>query len=249
MSATLKYIDSYFNNELTPSEKAAFENRCEADTEFAGEVAFYISARGTLKDELHAQKKNEFDTMYREVSASQTKASKGILRKMFPYIAAAAAACLIILLSLQFLWTGSSPQDKARQFADSYINENLAQPGTLMGGEKDSLQSGIEAFKKKNYKEAEKIFQALAAANNIEAIKNLGALYLVTGNYDKAIVQFDKLANQKNLYSNPGLFYKAVTLMKRGEKGDEEEAKRLLQEVIQKDLAGKKEAAMWIQNL
>lgn len=245
MSETLEYIDSYFTEKLTASEKAAFESRCEMDTEFAEEVAFYISALGSLKDELNVQKKKEFDALYKELSSAKTEASKGTLRKIFPYIATAAAACLLIFIGLQlFLNNGSS-----KQLADKYISDNLQQLSITMGSQKDSLQSGIAAFNDKNYKEAEKIFKPLAANQNAEAIKNLGSLYLITGDYDKAITQFEMLANQKNLYVNPGLFYEAVTLMKRDQKGDEEKAKSLLEEVIRKDLPGRKEAEIWIKKL
>ena len=51
-----------------------------------------------------------------------------------------------------------------------------------------------------------------------------------------------------DLYANPGLFYKAIALMKRGDKGDEDNAKQILQEVVKKDLAGSKMAKEWLLN-
>jgi tetratricopeptide (TPR) repeat protein len=250
MSETLEYIENYFTSELSTSEKEAFENRCESDPAFAEEVAFYISARQNLRNELYAQKKREFDELYETLSSSNTlsssKPSPGLLKTLLPYISAA-AACVLLFLGWQFFNNQPSPQ----QQADLYIKKNLVSIGTTMGPGADSLRLGTIAFNNKNYAEAERIFQQLSSRHpyQAEAIKNLGILYLVTGRYDKAIIQFDVLSTFDQLHANQGPFYKAIALMKRSASGDVDEARSILQEVIRKDLPGSNEARTWLKNM
>jgi tetratricopeptide (TPR) repeat protein len=117
-----------------------------------------------------------------------------------------------------------------------------------MGNSRDSLEKGIAAYNDKNFKEAESVFAPLAPRNS-EAMKYLGMTYLVTGDYNKAINQFEALAKNTELYANPGLFYQAISLMKRNAEGDKAQAKKLLEEVISKNLPGKKESEDWIKKL
>jgi hypothetical protein len=81
----------------------------------------------------------------------------------------------------------------------------------------------------------------------LEAIKNLGLTYLASGEYDKALQQFDMLSKRDEIHFNLGPFYKAVTLMLRSAPGDEVVAKDILQEVVKKQLPGHKVASDWLQ--
>ena len=60
MPGTMEYIESYFQQTLNSEERAAFEARCERDEEFAKDVAFYITARQAIREELLGQKVNEW---------------------------------------------------------------------------------------------------------------------------------------------------------------------------------------------
>jgi tetratricopeptide (TPR) repeat protein len=81
--------------------------------------------------------------------------------------------------------------------------------------------------------------------HNDVALKNLGLTYLRLGNYDKALTYFRQLEKYA-LYSNPAIFYQALTLMKRNQPGDKEKAKELLQRVRDNDLEGKEFAEKWL---
>lgn len=242
MNNSLGYIDDYFAGRLTSAEKKVFENQCEADPAFAEEVAFMISVRDGLKQELYAQKKKQFDDLYKELSNPNKETTISIFRRTAPYIA---AACLVILVALIFLFKQPSPQS----LANSYINENFNTLGATMGNA-DSLQMGIAAYNNKDYKEAERIFKTLVGKPDVsdKALASLGIVYMVTEKYSEAVQQFDALS-QQNLHANPGLFYKALVLLKRNKGDDKVNAKRILQEVIQKDLPGRSEAQVWIKNL
>ncbi|MGZ5191084.1 MAG: tetratricopeptide repeat protein [Flavisolibacter sp.] len=244
MSETLEYIDQYFNGLLTDPEKTAFEEKCESDPTFANDVAFYIQLRSGLKGELYEQKKKQFHEQYLSLSSNQNRRSQAPVRKLFPYIAAALAACIIFFIAWQFFFKTTSSE----AIADQYINDNFQQLSIQMGNTRDSLDKGVAAYNSKNYREAESIFASLAPYN-AEAMKYLGLVYLITEDYNKAINQFQTLAKNTELYANPGLFYQAVSLMKRNAEGDKANAKKLLEEIIQKDLPGKKESEEWIKKL
>jgi tetratricopeptide (TPR) repeat protein len=243
MKETLEYIDQYFTGQLSETEKLTFEKRCEADTDFAKEVSLYVVVRQGLKDELRTQKEKEFKQLYTELSAHQPTS---IVRRLIPY-ATAIAASLLIFITYSFFFKQSKPE----QLANVYIEEKLTNLSVTMGNAKDSLQLGIVAFNQKDYLNAELIFDALSSHETlkVEATKYLGITYLVTQQHEKALEEFDKLATHQNLYANPGKFYKAVTLMKRSKAGDNEEAKKLLDEIIAHRLPGHQEALEWRKHL
>lgn len=246
MTTPLENIDDYFAGRLSDNEKVSFEKRCETDPEFAEEVGFYISTRDALKQIQLNEKKKEFEGYYHEFSASGKNGRDNVIR-LIPYLVSAVAACLVLFFGLNFLFNSPSPE----KLASGYINENLQNLSVTMGGTEDTLQLGIAAYNKGAYQEAEQYFVLIKENENFqsEAIKFLGLTYLKTGDYNKAIDQFNILSGNKNLYANPGPFYKAVTLMKRSGQNDREEAKRLLTEVVDKDLPGKKHAEKWLEKL
>lgn len=239
----LGHIEDYFSGRLTPAEKDAFENKCVSDPAFAEEVALYVSMRDGIRQALYAQKQQQFAALHTRLS-QQPAPVKSMVRRLLPY---AAAACLLLALG----WFLLVREPAARQLANGYIGDNLATLGATMSGSTDSLERGIAAYNSKNYPEAERIFRALATRPEVgpEALKNLGVLYLVREQYAAALVQFDALARQSDLYANPGLFYKALTLMKRSAAGDRENARLLLEEVVRKNLPGSREAQRWIPKL
>lgn len=130
----------------------------------------------------------------------------------------------------------------AQRLADQYIENNLQVLSKTMGGT-DSVQLGLTSYNEKQYLRSEEIFKALLPNESfsLEAIEYLGVIYLTTGRYDEALIQFGKLSGIE-LQANRGPFYTAVTLMKRSAKGDREKAKQLLKEVSDKDLPGSSEA-------
>jgi hypothetical protein len=249
MNNSLEYIENYFTGNLSETETSAFERRIETDPVFADEVGFYVALRGNIREELHRQKKKEFDSWYTELSSKpqyqyQPPKQHPLLRKVMPYLAGAVSVCLLLFLGWMLLFNNPSPQ----QLAGAYVEQHLSTLSITMAGQRDSLQLGIEAFNQKDYASAERIFLALAKQEDqaSEAVKNLGILYLVTGRYDQALTAFDSLA-AKDLHANPGPFYKAVTLLKRSQGQDREEARVLLQQVIDDQLPGSKEAEQWIK--
>ncbi|MEI6948980.1 hypothetical protein V9K67_17470 [Paraflavisolibacter sp. H34] len=249
------YMERYFGGRLTEAERAAFEQRCQSDPGFADEVAFYVSARAALKEQLQEQKRQQHRQWYAELSAGQAAAPPregqelppaGRVRRLPTWLKAAAAACVLLALG----WLLFLKPPSAQQLADRYIEEHLQVLGVHMGAG-DSLQTGIAAYNQKNYPEAERVFTALQGHGlyAAEAVKNLGLVYLVTGRYDAAVRQFDVLTGFTDLRVNEGYFYKAVALIKRDREGDRLQAKALLEKVKRQGQFGSEQAEQWLQDL
>ncbi len=252
MSETLEYIEAYFEKKLSTEEKQVFEDRCIGDTDFAGEVAFYISSRKAIRQKLLEQKRiqwaaNETVTAINNPGANNTSTSdmapirKMAFRKWLPY---AAAACLLFAIATISFYS----QQNTHQLASDYVT-TLTHIDQNMGFA-DSLQQGINAYNKREYDIALAIFQQVYQANPdySDAKKYIGFVYLMKADYDKALKHFDELSQRKDLVSNPGVFLKAVTLLERDAKGDKEDAKAFLEQIVQDDNLGhRKEAAEWLK--
>lgn len=242
MSELLAYIESYFSGLLENEERAAFENRCINDSQFAKEVAFYVSARQAIKEELLVKKQAAWaEAPVVPVNTNQTKP------KPVYWIRIAVAACIIAAASVILYMNSNNP----RSLASSYIKEHYDDLSMAMSGAADSIELGKQAYKQDDLKRAEMIFSLIVTAHpeNAKAKELAGVVYLKTNNYDKAIAMFDELANMKNLYSNPGLMLKASALIMRNKDGDVALAKVLLQQVIEQNMEGKEDAVKWLKKL
>lgn len=240
----MEYIESYFQNTLSNEERAEFEKKCETDELFAKEVAFYLTARQVLREELLAQKQQQWKEVAAEEETEETPvisiSKKSTLLRWVSY---AAAACLLIVISV-FLFEA---QTSTQRLASNYIKDYDF--GVTMDASHDSLQLGIQAFQKKDYTKALGYFEGVAERNptNSEAKINTGLAYLQLNNYENALQEFDEVAKMEGLFYNPGEFLKAVALIKRNKTGDEAAAKTLLQKVVNENKGGSEEAKEWLK--
>jgi hypothetical protein len=239
MPETLEYIEAYFQQTLSSEEKIAFETRCENDEAFAKDVAFYLATRQALRETLLQQKKEDWKDKTEEEETTPVIAitKRSIFNR---YITYAAAACILLAVSVYFFEANKSP----KLLAANYVKENYLSLSQHMSGDKDSMTLGIAAYNNKDYDKALLLFEGVEQRDSLndDAKKYTGLAYLQQKNYNKAIQQFDELANMKNLFSNSGDFLKAVALMERNKPGDKEEAKQLLQKVVTEKEDGSKEA-------
>jgi tetratricopeptide (TPR) repeat protein len=233
MTEPFDYIESYFTGRCTDTERQQFEDRCVHDQAFAEEVAFYIQTRATLKEELLSQKRAIWHSTHTQVTAR--------LRTI--YLTTAAAAAVLLLFSLYLIIQPKGPA----KLAATYIRTHYDHLSQTLDGSRDSLARGITAYNNQSFQQAEDLFTPLAHNGNTDARLYSGLVYLRLKDYDQALRQFDTLANITSLYSNPGPFLKAITLLQRNAAGDREAARQLLQDVVDHQLDGSQEATAWLQ--
>ncbi|MGC4036843.1 MAG: hypothetical protein QM764_12870 [Chitinophagaceae bacterium] len=241
---TLDYIDDYFMGRLSGDMKKEFEAKISDDPLFAEEVAFYLSAKGAIESDARMQTKERFNAVYKEYKTTFVPSKRaGIVRRLWPAIAAAAILASVIIGWVIFN-SSSSPAD----LANEYTKENWRTLGVTMSTKADSLQTGIDLYNQGKLNEALSQFEAIISrdTSSTEAIKFAGIVALQSNDYNKALKYFEVLENWPQLRVNYGKFYHALTLMKRGQSEDTKTAKELLKEIDQKNLDGKTQARVWL---
>jgi tetratricopeptide (TPR) repeat protein len=236
---SLDYIDSYFKGELDSTESGRFEEKIINDSSFAQEVADYLSFLQVVKDNSDDNKKKKFRELYDE---QKTTGTKTIVRRMWPSIAVAALVAGVIF-GLYLFTQPVSP----KLLADNYIREQLQKLPVQMG-KQDSMQVATDLYNDEKLTEALQQFQKMIEVNpsNTKAIENAGITSLRLQHYEKALDYFKQL-EQVGLYANPSLLYQALTLMKRNDPGDVDNAKLLLHKIKDNDLQGKDRAEEWLK--
>lgn len=239
----LEYIESYFNEELTLEKKNELEQRIIADPVFAEEMAFYVSSKQAIAAVAN-QQRERFKEVYATHKQVAQKQQPSLMRKLWPWATAAA-----ILAGVIFGWNTWLRTPSSEELADNYLKENFQTLSVTMGNSEDSLQAGLRLYNANRLEESLDYFENMAAkdTSSFEAKKYAGIVSLRLEQYDKAIDYFLQLANYSQLYANPGKFYHALTLMKRNRPGDSETARQLLQQVVENDLEGKKDAKEWLR--
>jgi len=240
---SIEYIDDYFEKKLSIEESSRFEKRLKEDDAFASEVAFYVSVKQAAKEEMNDEKKKRFREIYKNNNV--VKRDQAPVISLLRY--AAAAAIIAGIVWGVFTWTKPVSTE---QLANNYIQDNLKSLGVTMSSSEDSLQSGLRSYNELKYSEALSQFESIiqSDSSNFTAIEYAGISALQLKQFDKALHWFTQLENQSGLFSNPGKFYHALTLMKRNLPGDRDKSYQLLNEVVAKDLAGKHEAEKWLKN-
>lgn len=237
---SVEHIDRFLNGELSPEECRQFEQDILDDTAFAEEVAFYLNAKQAARSAMLEEKKKRFLEIYEE------NKKKTPVKKLWGYSVAAAIAVGLIAGAWFYFFAPRLPA----QLADEYIQIHLNKVSVLMTAQEDSLQKAKKLYNEGKFAASLEQLQALIQTDstNIKAKELAGIVSLRLRNYDKALVYFKDLEGY-TLFSNPGKFYHALTLLKRNQPGDVNAAKRLLQQVVTEELAEQETAREWLKVL
>lgn len=249
MKRPIEYIDAYFSQVLTVDERAIFEKRCLQDEDFAAQVATYIAARQAVQGHMNQVRKQR----WRNLQPLQSTLNDNVealtpVRRLTlgKWTAIAAAACLAIIV---FIFWPNKHKD-LRVASEKYIAQNFQVLGVSMGNTMDSLQHALSWYNQQQYDRSIMIFSGILQrnANEIYALQYRGLSYLMLKNYDAAITDFDRLSTYDDLISNPGYFYKAISLLQRSKPGDVELATKLLKQVVDQQLEGHLAAASFLND-
>jgi len=228
-------IEKYFSDTLDEKEKAEFELQLRADQTLAREVANYIQLKQALKQELL------------EVRHTEWQQIKPVKKLNMPVVYRVAAVMVAVIGACWFWMHSASPS--LEEHANLYIKENFGQRSIQMGAARDSIQLAVSLFNKGELAESRDISEQLLNAHpeNAELLELNGITYLRLHEFEQALSKFKKMEGL-DLYDNPSVFYQAVTLLKRNEPLDSQEAEKLLERVINENLGEKKAAKNWLLN-
>ncbi|HRP33749.1 MAG TPA: hypothetical protein PKV73_17755 [Agriterribacter sp.] len=251
-SIDIERIEDYLSGKMSPDDELSFETELKHNKTLFDLLRLYRDIDFEMRQsEKYKHQEAALQNTLQQLNAAyfnkQTPVIKMSRRLSVFKIAVAAAAILMLML---FSYYGfMQRKSDIGQLADRYVQGELLHLSVTMDGAKDSLQLGIAAYNNKAYTQANQLFEAVYQAHpqNYDALKYSGITYMVTKDYVRALTCFDELAAKKELFSNPGLFLKAVTLLQRNEEGDKAQAEQLLREVIRAKAEGSREAAQWLK--
>lgn len=223
----LKLIDDYFQNQLSDSERVAFESRIKVDSEFAQLVAFYSSSKAILREDNLKNKHADWNSQ-KEVKTAQFN----------PKIVFSLAASLLVFFGIWFFSIQNEPQEYSA-FAENYLKNELATLPIKMDAAENNMELGKKLYNEKKYNEAKIIFEKIP---QLEALEYRGLVALQLKDYKTAQQYFKRLAANSDLIENKGKFYLGITMAKTG---DNKAAEALFDEVIQQNLGGKQIVESW----
>lgn len=252
MNNKVELIENYLSGNLPPEESALFEKELLADEELKTLFNMYRTIENDMANaEQYKEQEQALKHTLQSLNAKYFKAEAPVVqmhkKHNFFRAAMAAAAGLVLILVAYFTFFQSS--GNPTKLADKYVKDELTHLSLTMDGVQDSLQVGMAAYNDKDYQKALQIFDGLYKSHPDDSyvLKYKGLAYLLTKNYDKALSSFDELAAKKHLFSNDGLFLKAVTLLERNQAGDKDAAKLLLEQVVNEKTEGNAKAEEWLK--
>ena len=208
-------IDNYFQGRFSAEEKKAFDERLANEPSFADEVAFYLHAKSTIREDI-------LQTRHQQWTQQNQK-------RVIPLLKIGIGIAAMLILGIGYLFFFQQKQT-ATQLATAYIDKSFAKLPTNMDSQIDSLSKGVALYNDQKYEASLQIFKQL---NNIKAPKYAGQAALKLKRYDEAIDYFQRYAAQNESTKSTGTFLTALVYLEKGEK---EKATALLKIIAPNDL-------------
>lgn len=214
-------IRRYFNDELSSSELADFENRRATDTEFAKEVETFESTRNAIK-------LSEKTRLKAQLKAIEKKRAS---KRLFPRLAVAATILLLITAG-GLIWWNQGTQNASELFAEHYAPyPNVYAPITRDIDSLTSLEKAFTEYELGNYTQAEELLQQeLKNEENGDIQFYLAVTHIELENYELAEQELSAINASDTRYYPQVLWYRALIQLK---KNKTEKAKALLSELDQ----------------
>lgn len=239
MNNDLETIENYLTGGLSADERTRFEATLRTDPALADALAFYALAQHTAKVDARAaraRRQAELDALRRSPVHSPWAAPMRWV----------AAASVVLLLGLGwYFMRGTLGGPDAAQLADAYVSEQFTELPTSMGDDlTDSLTLGVGLYNKENFAQAEAIFGDIVARQpgSDRALRFAGVAALRQHKYDQAIDRFRRLSQRTDLTYNDGPFLEAIALLRRNRPMDKSRAEKLLNDIVNRNLAGEERA-------
>jgi len=218
-----RLIDKYLNESLTSEELVSFNELVSKDEEFANDVDLQKQLSNHFNDNYSVIKNtantNELNKYFR---SDEAKNIKGVIEKVgnkhiskktfkFPRTIAASLIGLFICVAgyLQFANNGL--------YQDYYTETDM--PSLISRGINSNKLSNkiVTAYQNKNFKEAEILYQNFITDNEIlnENVYIYGGMtYLELKQYDKSLIEFNKMTISNSIDNSKGLWFTAMVYLK-----------------------------------
>ncbi len=250
-------FEDYLTNKMSEKERLLFEEQLARDEDMRADFGVYAKIEEEMKQDPESKAEEQalkeslatLNTTYFNAQHRENAPTIPISRNNTWNYILGIAATSVVFLAAYFVFF-HSVQD-VNQMAGEYFTSRYEQLGQTMGSTEDLMQQGISAYNKQDYETAINYFEAVLDENpqHYQAKLNIGLSYLSMQEWENALSQFGELAERQDLFQNEGRFLQAVAYLKRNEEGDNEKAKPLLEEVVERNLYGAERAKQWLKEL
>ncbi|MDN5216776.1 tetratricopeptide repeat protein [Fulvivirgaceae bacterium BMA12] len=218
-------IEKYLSGDMEAGEKQHFEKLLSTDTGFARQVKEHRQTHELVDLYARANIKNRVKSIHDKVKAEQKAATGG-----FSVMKIAASLALLAVVGSLYFYTSYNynTQHLASNAFEPYPNRFR----TMGDSQEDTFARGLKAYDLQDYKEAITQFSQVTADNEkyLDARFYLGVTYLSAGAYAEAVSPLRLVIEENSLYESSAKWYLSLTLLQLDK---EEEAKKILQEIVQ----------------
>ena len=232
----LKYIEfeNYLKNELSETDKIAFEKRLHSDEDFKKEFEIYKALESSLSSKFENEEaetalrntltnlgskyikenlsqtetKTKTETGTKTLTETKTKTETKVI-PLFNYKKLLVAASIALLIGF-FIFKNGNPV-----YSDFSNHNNLEL--IVRGDNNEAINKAQNAFNTKNYSEALKQLTILSNEfpNDIEIKLYKGISLLELNNFNEADAIFETISAGNSAFSTKATWYKALSLLKQ----------------------------------
>jgi tetratricopeptide (TPR) repeat protein len=237
----LDIVDRYLEGSLSEQERTAFEERLLQDEKLQQQVDDMKLIRAGI---IHASRKaalQNLKTLENTLPLVEVK----VIRFWTNTWLQAAAALLIGLLAYTF-WPSSVNEQEL--FATHFeVYPNIIMPTVRGVVENDSTvkAQAFRAYDQQDYVLAIQLFEKLSVQDEA-VLLYLGNSYLASGQPEKALLLFERVLNNYDVFDEQAEWYVAVTYLKLEER---EKAREALQKVVARESSYKAKALLILEKL
>lgn len=216
-------IERYLQGEMSEAEKVQFEQLIAQDPELGEEVSFQLGVQKALW--------NEDENSFRSELNRLEKDQKANLQRRRLWMAAASIALLACIAGLWLFL----PKDQNELFQAYFSPQpNIYQPITRSAGESSTLNQGLIAYEKGDWKEALRHFSDVDKSEKPEfVILYEGNCLLALGDFSMAKQALDPLlTSQDGTLRHRAGWYWALAQLNLGQK---KEAKSQLEQLTEEE--------------
>lgn len=211
----LEKAEQYFNNEMPPEERAAFELQMANDEELKDFIKLYSSIDDTMSAKDTTTGENELrqtlQQMGKKYFAGEAKLRQGNFKKWMT----AAAAVLVIALGLFYFLYPSGPSAE-KLYAQFAVHEPLVIQQRGSGSDPVAAEAAAK-FNSKHYAETLPLLQQYMQKNpdDIQVEFALAICNLELNLYPEAEKIFSKISLGQTAYTDAAKWYLALSALKQ----------------------------------
>lgn len=235
-------IEHYLDGSLSDTERLAFEERVSREAELRAQVEEMTLIREGI---MRASRKEVLKSL-KELEATLPEVETPVIALWRNTWLQVAAGISLLAVCAYLLWP--RPQEPTQLFAEYFEPyPNIIMPTVRGVVENDSTvkAQAFRAYDQNDYELAIQLFEKLSTQDEA-VLLYLGNSYLASGQPEKALLLFEKVLNNYDVFDEQAEWYVAVSYLKLEER---EKARAALQKVVARESSYKSKAQLILDKL